>query len=276
MNVYVYVGNNPINHMDPQGLFIFRAIAGAVIGAAVNAAYQGIMIGLDPENNSWDWGNFAGSAAGGFVIGATGNIEMGWKMKAAVGAVGGLVNTAVDAKLSAHLGEKGPDLSNALGNMAGGGAGNAAAGWVAGVAGEAIGGGVAVLDDFYDAVFANVNPEGTVYAMEPETPRAAPEQMSRSGGASPQPSPIKQSAPARSAASRPRATAAPRAPTGDRGRGIVGSRSGILDPLPGGVWGNTKEIAWRVPAVPLALGALAVRSGSDLVDWISGPEEDDD
>jgi len=94
-NRYVYVGNNPVNYFDPNGLFI--SWGAAVIGAGVNIVAYALGSWLASEDITT--GGLAGAATSGFVAGAvvgalSGDISA---LGAAVvgGAVGGLGGSAV-------------------------------------------------------------------------------------------------------------------------------------------------------------------------------------
>ncbi len=73
-SLYVYVGQNPIDLIDPDGEFAFlaglliAAIVGAVVSGGINAVRQGIAIS-EGSQEGWDWGQFGVSVGIGAVAG---------------------------------------------------------------------------------------------------------------------------------------------------------------------------------------------------------------
>lgn len=73
-SLYVYVAQNPIDLIDPEGELAFlaglaiAAIVGAVVSGGVNAARQGIAIS-EGSQEGWEWGQFGWSVGIGAVAG---------------------------------------------------------------------------------------------------------------------------------------------------------------------------------------------------------------
>jgi RHS repeat-associated protein len=79
-NLYVYVGNDPVNFIDPKGKELILAAAGAVLGGAVNAL------------NAYATGGDVGTAfAVGFIAGGVAGLI---NNPFAAGAIAGLLTTA--------------------------------------------------------------------------------------------------------------------------------------------------------------------------------------
>ena len=107
MNLYGYVGNDPLNATDPKGEFVQIAI-GAFVGAITNVAVQVVQNGGDIEKtcNNFNYGTLAvsvlaGAATGGVasIIEASGASALSGAVadraaSTAIGAVAGLADTA--------------------------------------------------------------------------------------------------------------------------------------------------------------------------------------
>jgi len=75
---YVYVANNPLNLTDPSGRcpWCIGAIAGAIVGAVADTAWQYQRNGGSFKNFSWGEAGLA--AAGGAIVGGTLGAATGW------------------------------------------------------------------------------------------------------------------------------------------------------------------------------------------------------
>ena len=148
LNRYCYCQNDPVDFIDPSGMFLFRALVGAVAGAIVGAV-SGVaneIITAVVEKRPVNWKNAAtGAAAGaaggataGAVFAATGSVHLA---ATAGGAVGGAVGGYVGTK--ANGGSKEQAIANArkgaLAGAAGGFVGGAVGGVVAAQAGGLVG-----------------------------------------------------------------------------------------------------------------------------------------
>ncbi len=125
-NLYVYVGNDPVNGIDPSGLIapvVVAVAAGAAAGALVNGV---VYIGTSlATGRDWSSGELAvsillGALAGGMSA-ATVNPEIGiavlaWKTTSgSATAVGAACNTAASA-ISTYLGV-GNELDQSISNQ---------------------------------------------------------------------------------------------------------------------------------------------------------------
>src|SRR5437867_4308758 len=86
LNSYQYVGNDPVNAVDPDGLWI-QAVGGAIIGGVIGLGAQAI--GDLVRGNVSSWQNYAASGVGGAVFGATVALNP-WAAGAAAGAAASL------------------------------------------------------------------------------------------------------------------------------------------------------------------------------------------
>jgi len=117
-NFYVYVGNGPVNRLDPTGTTFWTAVGGGLVGGAVAG---GIAYFTD--------GNVGAAAAGGFVAGAIGGAVGGGFLAQAAVNIGG---SAAGAMLEMVIkGEGVPDAREFFAKAGAGGILGAAANIIA-------------------------------------------------------------------------------------------------------------------------------------------------
>jgi len=118
-SAYTYVGNDPINRIDPNGEF-WHIVAGAAIGGTISA---GISIGSQLwAGEKVNWKKVGKAALVGAVAGGVGAATMGLGTTAAIGVLGSEVsgsalvaaNVAVGAASGAASGAAGQITSNVL------------------------------------------------------------------------------------------------------------------------------------------------------------------
>jgi RHS repeat-associated protein len=117
INLYGYVGNNPVNLVDPDGQLAIGAVVGGVAGA--------VSAGMSSANHGGSLGQILGSAAIGGAFGAiVGMVDPseGVGTMAAIGAIGGMAGSMVGQQLT------NPDCEMNWGEVVGSGVGGAAAG----------------------------------------------------------------------------------------------------------------------------------------------------
>jgi RHS repeat-associated protein len=145
LNLYAFCGNDPVNYMDPWGLFWREAgsvalgtFSGAVSGAATGAtsgATIGAIIGGTTGSVVFPGVGTGVGVGGGAVVGAGGGAIMG----AVSGALGGFVASLGAALADGDLGDV-AEAGASAGALSGIGAG---AGAIGGVAAGAFGGAIA-------------------------------------------------------------------------------------------------------------------------------------
>jgi RHS repeat-associated protein len=123
-NLYAYVGSDPLNSTDPEGILAFQlggAAAGAVIGVAIQVGID--VWNLRPSSPSAYVGAAVGGAAGGVaatLCGTCGVIVAG----SVSGAVGGGASNLVTGGLSGSLSVAGVATDTAIGAIGGAVAGH--------------------------------------------------------------------------------------------------------------------------------------------------------
>jgi len=92
INLYAYVGNDPVNMVDPSGEFAFW---GAAIGAALDVVTQGVMIAAG-QQEGFDGGSVLVSAGAGFAgVGIANQVSKLGKAAQVIGSI------AADSSISA-------------------------------------------------------------------------------------------------------------------------------------------------------------------------------
>jgi RHS repeat-associated protein len=89
VNAYAYCLGDPVNRTDPSGHFalmslLIGAIFGAVVGATISIASEGIQTAIDPDHD-FDWTQVGIGAALGFISGGFGAMAKGATASAKVG-----------------------------------------------------------------------------------------------------------------------------------------------------------------------------------------------
>jgi hypothetical protein len=133
INLYAYAEGDPLRLIDPEGEFGFigRAIAGAVIGAAIQITVDMATSCFGDGGCEVDWAGVGGAALEGAIVGALGPSASGARWGRVAWSIGtGAVGGAAGAGFASILGS---EDANVLEGLAFGAAG----GLVGGLADEA-------------------------------------------------------------------------------------------------------------------------------------------
>jgi RHS repeat-associated protein len=142
-NVYVYVGNDPINFVDPSGLYCLTPVEIAAAAGAIGGGFGGAITGGLAGAAAAGLGGAIAGAIGGAVGGAGAGLGAGSASAALGNAAAGAIAGAPGGVLGMATGAAGGELSDTLGGGALGGTVGGALGGVGSVAstiGGALGG----------------------------------------------------------------------------------------------------------------------------------------